>query len=62
MTKTTPRFAALVLSALVSVGVVVGMNGLATSQYAAAERTAQASGDLQQVAVQRVVIVGHRRA
>jgi hypothetical protein len=39
------------------------MNGIATKQYVAAERVAQANaGTTQAAAVQRVVIVGHRAA
>ena len=37
MTKTTTQAAALVLSALMSLAVVAGMNGIATKQYAAAD-------------------------
>jgi len=60
MTKTTAQ-AAAALSALMTLAVVAGMNGLATRQYVAAERVAQASAAATQVAaVQRVVIVGHR--
>jgi len=63
MTKTTAQAAAAVLSALVTFGVVAGMNGIATKQYVAAERVAQANaGTTQVAAVQRVVIVGHRAA
>jgi hypothetical protein len=61
MTKTTAQAAAAVLSALMTLAVVAGMNGIATKQYVAAERVAQASAGTSQVAaVQRVVIVGHR--
>ena len=38
MTKTTTQIAAFALSALMTVGVFAGMNGIATKQYAAAER------------------------
>ena len=63
MTKTTAQAAAAVLSVLVTFGVVAGMNGIATKQYVAAERVAQANADATQVAaVQSVVIVGHRAA
>jgi hypothetical protein len=54
MTKTSTQAAALVLSVLVTLGTVAGANGLASKQYAAAERVAAAD-----VAVQRVVVVGH---
>jgi hypothetical protein len=61
MTKTTTTHAAAaVLSVLVTFGVVAGMNGLATKQYAAAERVAQAADAMQVAVVQRVVVVGHR--
>jgi len=63
MTTTTARFAAFALSALMTVGTVAGMNGIATRQYVAAERVAQVAADATQVAaVQRVVVVGHRAA
>jgi hypothetical protein len=60
MTKTTAQFAALALSALVTLGIVAGANGIATTQYAAAARIALASADQTQVAVQRVIVIGHR--
>jgi len=63
MTKTTAQFAAFTLSALMTLGIVAGMNGIATRQYSAAERLAQQAADATQVAaVQRVVIVAHRIA
>jgi hypothetical protein len=44
-------------------GIVAGMNGIATKQYAAAERVAQVAADATQVAaLQRVVVVAHRAA
>ena len=60
MTKTTSQAAALVLSALMSLGVVAGMNGLATAQYVKADRLAMASYVPANVAVQHVTVVGHR--
>jgi len=60
MTKTTPQAAALVLSALMTLGVVAGMNGLATKEYAAADSLAMAPYGQTHVAVQHVVVVGHR--
>jgi|GEM_PF-405473 len=61
MTTTTARFAAFALSALMTFGVVAGMNGIAHKQYAASERMAQVAADATQVAaVQRVVVVAHR--
>ena len=61
MTKTITQAAAIVLSALMTLAVVAGMNGIATKQYAAAERVAQVAADATQVAaVQRVVVVARR--
>jgi hypothetical protein len=63
MTQSTAQAAAFALSALVTLGIVAGMNGVATKQYAAAERMAQVAADATQVAaLQRVVVVGHRAA
>ncbi len=63
MTKTTAQAAAAVLSVLMTLGVVAGMNGIATTQYASAERVAQVAADATQVAaVQRVVVVARRTA
>jgi len=63
MTKTTAPFAALALSALMTFGIVAGMNRIAARQYAAAERVAQVAADATQVAaVQRVVVVARRPA
>ncbi len=60
MTKTTAQFAALALSALMSLAIVAGMNGLATSQYAAADALAMAPYGQAHVAVQHVTVVGRR--
>ena len=60
MTKTTPQAAAIVLSALMSLAVVAGMNGLATTQYARADSLAMAAYGQTHIAVQHVTIVGHR--
>ena len=60
MTKTTTQVAALALSALMTFGVVAGMNGIATKQYAKADSLAMAPYGLTHVAVQHVTIVGHR--
>ena len=60
MTKTTAQFAALALSALMTLGVFAGMNGLATAQYAAADSLAMAQYGQQHVAVQHVTVIGHR--
>ncbi len=62
MTKTTPQAAALVLSALMSLAVVAGMNGLATTQYAQADSLAMAPYGQAHVAMQHVTIVGRRNA
>ena len=60
MTKTIPQAAAIVLSALMTLAVVAGMNGIATKQYAAADALAMAPYGQAHVAVQHVVVVGHR--
>ena len=60
MTKTTTQVAALALAALMTLGVVAGMNGLATTQYSAADSLAMAPYGQTQVAVQHVTIVGRR--
>ena len=61
MTKTTAQAAAAVLSVLMTIGTVAGMNGIATKQYSAAEHVAQVAADATQVAaVQRVVVVARR--
>ncbi|MEO5686106.1 MAG: hypothetical protein ABIR54_01995 [Burkholderiaceae bacterium] len=60
MTKTTAQFAALALSTLMALGVVAGMNAVATSQYAAADSLAMAQYGQQHVAVQHVTVIGHR--
>jgi len=60
MTKTTTQAAALVLSALMTLGVVAGMNGIATKQYAAADSLAMAPYGQTHVAVQHVTVIGRR--
>jgi hypothetical protein len=63
MTQTTAQAAAAVLAVLLSFGTVVAMNGIATTQYSAAERVAQVAADATQVAaVQRVVVTARRIA
>jgi hypothetical protein len=62
MTKTTAQAAALVLSALVTLGIVAGANAVATHQYAAADTLAMAQYGQTHVAVQHVTIVGRRTA
>jgi hypothetical protein len=56
MTKTTPQAAAIVLSALMTLGIVTGMNAIASTQYAKAERLALASSP-----TQVVTLVGRHR-
>ena len=60
MTKTTAQVAAFALSAVMTFGVVAGMNAVATKQYAAADSLAMAAYGQTHVAVQHVVVVGHR--
>ena len=60
MTKSTTQFAALALSALMTLATVAGMNGIATKQYAAADSLAMAPYGQQHVAVQQVTVIGHR--
>ena len=60
MTKTIPQAAALVFSALMTLAVVAGMNGIATKQYAKADSLAVAAYGQTHVAMQHVTIVGHR--
>ena len=60
MTKTSTQAAAIVLSALMSLAVVAGMGGLATTQYAKADSLEMARYGQAHVAVQRVTVVGHR--
>ena len=60
MSKTIAQTAAVALSAIISFGVIAGMNGLATAQYAKADSLAMAPYGQTHVAVQHVTIVGHR--
>ena len=60
MTKTTPQAAAVLLSVLMSVATVAGVNGIATMQYAKADSLAMAPYGQTHVAVQHVTVVGHR--
>ncbi len=60
MTKTTAQIAAFALSALMTLGIVAGMNGIATKEYAAADALAMAPYGQTHVAQQTVTIVGHR--
>ena len=60
MTKTTAQAAALALSALMTLAVVAGVNGIAARQYAAADSLAMAPYGQTHVAVQHVTIVGRR--
>ncbi len=60
MTKITAQAAAVVLSALMSLAVVAGMNGVATQQYVKAERLAMVS--TAQTHVAQAATAGHRAA
>ena len=60
MTKTTIQVAALALSALMTLAIVAGMNGIATTQYSAADSLAMAEYGQTHVAVQHVTVIGHR--
>ena len=60
MTKTAAQLAALALSALMTLGIVAGMDGIATKQYAVADSLAMAPYGQTHVAVQHVTIIGHR--
>jgi ABC-type amino acid transport system permease subunit len=62
MTKTTVQAAALVASALMTLGIVAGTNAIAARQYAAADSLAMAQYGQAHVAVQHVVVVGRRAA
>jgi hypothetical protein len=62
MTKTTAQATAIVLSALVTLGIFAGANGMATHQYAAADSLAMAQYGQTHVAVQHVTVVGRRSA
>ena len=60
MSKTIAQTAAVALSAIISFGVIAGMNSLATAQYAKADSLAMAPYGQTHVAVQHVTIVGRR--
>ena len=60
MTKTTPQFAAVALSVLMTLATVAGMTDLATQQYAKADSLAMAPYGQTHVAMQHVTVVGHR--
>ena len=60
MTKTIPQAAAVVLSVLMSLATVAGVNGIATMQYAKADSLAMAPYGQAHVAMQHVTVVGHR--
>jgi hypothetical protein len=60
MTKSIPQAAALALSALMTLAVVAGMNGIAAKQYAVADSLAMAPYGQAHVAVQHVTVVGRR--
>ncbi len=60
MSKTLTQVAALALSAVMTLAVVAGMNGIATRQYSVADSLAMAPYGQTHVAMQHVTIVGHR--
>jgi hypothetical protein len=64
MTSTTvAQAASLVLSALVTLGTLAGVDRIATHQFTAADTRVMTQGEtMDEVAVQSVVIVGRRIA
>ena len=60
MSQSTTQVAALALSALMTLAVVAGMNGIATKQYAVADSLAMAQYGQTHVAMQHVTVIGHR--
>ena len=62
MTKTTAQITAFALSAVMTLAIVAGMNGLATTQYAAADSLAMAPYGQTHVAIQHVTVIGRRAA
>jgi hypothetical protein len=60
MTKTPSQAAAVVLSVLMTMATIAGMNGIATKQYAKADSLAMAPYGQTHVAMQHVTVVGHR--
>jgi len=60
MTKTSTRIAAFALSALMTLAIVVSVNGIANTEYAAADALAMAPYGQTHVAIQRVTVLGHR--
>jgi hypothetical protein len=60
MTKTSTQVTALALSAFMTLGIVSGVNAVATTQYVAADNLALASEGLAHVAIQQVIVVGRR--
>jgi hypothetical protein len=60
MTKTTAQIAAFALSALMTFGIVAGVDGIAAKQYAAADALAMAAYGQTHVAMQHVTVIGHR--
>ena len=60
MTKTSIHAAALALSVLMTLATVAGMNGIATTQYAAADSLVIAAYGQTHVAVQHVTVLGRR--
>ena len=60
MSKIATQAVAAVLSAVMSLAMVAGVNGMATSQYVKAESLALASYGPFEGPVQHVTVVGHR--
>ena len=56
MTKTLAQITAFALSALMTLGIVAGMNRIAANEYVAADSVVVAAA----IEVQQVVVVGHR--
>ena len=60
MTQTAPRIAALALSALMTLAIVAGVNGIANKEYAAADTLAMAPYGQTHAVLQRVTVLGRR--
>ena len=60
MTKSTTQFAAIALSAVMTIATLAGAGGIANKQYAVADSLAMAPYGQTHVAQQSVTIVGHR--
>ncbi len=60
MSKTLTQVAALALSAVMTLAVVAGVNGIAAKQYSVADSLAMAPYGQTHVAMQHVTVIGHR--